>query len=71
MSPPDKFRLEQVLEFRRRQEERQHLELKVLSESERRLSGQLADLRAEADQQLPTSPARRPRGPPAHPRRRR
>lgn len=54
MSPPDEFRLEQVLEFRRRQEERQHLELKVLSEEERRLSGQLADLRAKEDQQLLT-----------------
>ncbi len=63
MPPSDEFRLEQVLEFRRRQEERKHLELKVLSEEERRLFGQLADLRAKEDQQLLTLAERSRSGP--------
>ena len=45
MPPSDEFRLEQVLNHARRQEEQKQLELKALSEEERRLRDQLLQLR--------------------------
>ncbi len=52
MPPSDEFRLEQVLNHARRQEEQKQLELKVLSEEERRLRDQLLQLRDQEQQQL-------------------
>ncbi len=52
MSPSNKFRLEQVLRHTLRQEEQKQLELRTLTEEERRLHEQLAQLREKEDQQL-------------------
>ncbi len=54
MSPSNKFRLEQVLRHTLRQEEQKQLELRTLTEEERRLHDQLAQLREKEDQQLRT-----------------
>ena len=54
MSPSNKFRLEQVLRHTLRQEEQKQLELRTLTEEERRLHEQLAQLREKEDQQLRT-----------------
>lgn len=52
MSPSNEFRLEQVLRHTLRQEEQKQLELRTLTEEERRLHQQLAQLREKEDQQL-------------------
>ncbi len=52
MSPSNEFRLEQVLRHTLRQEEQKQLELRTLTEEERRLHEQLAQLREQAEQQL-------------------
>ncbi len=54
MSPSNKFRLEQVLRHTLRQEEQKQQELRTLTEEERRLQEQLAQLREKEDQQLRT-----------------
>ncbi len=52
MSPSNEFRLEQVLRHTLRQEEQKQLQLRTLTEEERRLREQLAQLREKEDQQL-------------------
>ena len=54
MSPSNEFRLEQVLRHTLRQEEQKQLELRTLTEEERRLLEQLAQLREKEHQQLRT-----------------
>ena len=48
----DEFRLEQVLDHARRQEEQKQIELKTLSEEERRLREQLIGLREKEELQV-------------------
>ena len=54
MSPSNEFRLEQVLRHTLRQEEQKQLELRTLTEEERRLLEQLAQLREKEHHQLRT-----------------